>query len=122
MCNSNFPPAPHASVASVASAQRFGTGVCTLRFGVHLFLSPFQFTSFFVFTKTTTPIEQANTEVLVVPSFVHLFVIIVTITISKLRFLNMAKEMAAVVAAAAESRGIGYQGQLVRPSIGSCVL
>lgn len=26
----------------------------------------------------------------------------------------MAKEMAAVVAAAAESRGIGYQGQLVR--------
>lgn len=34
----------------------------------------------------------------------------------------MAKEVAAVVAAAADSRGIGYQGQLVRPSIDSCVL
>ena len=30
----------------------------------------------------------------------------------------MAKEVAAVVAAAAESRGIGYQGQLVRVSGG----
>ena len=44
--------------------------------------------------------------------------LVVTIIISKVRLLTMAKEVAAVVAAAAESRGIGYQGQLVRVSGG----
>jgi hypothetical protein len=33
----------------------------------------------------------------------------------KVRLLKMVKEVTAIVAAAAPNRGIGYQGQLVRP-------
>lgn len=36
---------------------------------------------------------------------------------SKVRLLRMTRDIAAVVAAAAESRGIGYQGDLVRPRV-----